>query len=170
MVFGIRCIRDQMTLLGVGVWGGDVLSSSLFDKSLTIKLVYILFPNLNFKAVLPFCFLDSALWGLFIQMKKTHFSFERPSFSVIFKGIRASAEYDGISVSFHHSSTSPQMEWDLYYLYEVRMIWTWSMPPVQQNHLLAWWPLKFYEKSDGYSSPFLFLRDILFLFSNCPLS
>lgn len=56
---------------------------------------------------------------LFIQMKKTHFSFKRPSFSdVLKKGLERLWKNDGMSVAFHHSSTSPATEGDLRSLFQ----------------------------------------------------
>lgn len=50
---------------------------------------------------------------LFIQMKKTHFSFKRPSFSdILKKGLVRLWKNDGMSVAFHHSSTSRATEGD----------------------------------------------------------
>lgn len=69
--------------------------------------------NLAFKDFLLFEALTYSL--LSSQMKKTYFSFERPSF---LKGIRASAENDGMPGGFFHTATSPLIQQDFYYSFQ----------------------------------------------------
>lgn len=81
------------------------------------------FPRMNFKRLLPLPLKASCSlrlrFMLFIQMKKTHFSFKRPSFSdVLKKGLERLWKNDGMSVAFHHSSTSPATERDLRSLFQ----------------------------------------------------
>lgn len=88
-------------------------------KILQLNADRLYFPSVNFKRPLPLplkasCSLRLHLM-LFIQMKKTHFSFKRPSFSdILKKGLVCLWKNDGMSVAFHHSSTSRATEGDLH--------------------------------------------------------
>lgn len=83
---------------------------------------------MNFKRLLPLPLKASCSlrlrFMLFIQMKKTHFSFKRPSFpDVLKKGLERLWKNDGMSVAFHHSSTSAATEGDLRSLFIPALIW-----------------------------------------------